>query len=254
MSAPPGGGGDRIRIEGDRVLRPARWWTPTVHTLLDHLRSVGFTRVPRPLGIVDGTEILELIPGDSGNGARARIVPDAGLRALAVLLRDFHQAAAGFVPPAGARWAVPAETPVAAGQLATICHGDFGAWNVVWHGLQPVGLLDFDFARPGAALSDVAYALEFAVPFRPDVDVRHYGFDTVPDRRRRIEIFAEAYGLDSTAGLVDAVIARQWASVRQVQALAAAGVEPQRTWVADGVAASAEQVRWTEEHRALLES
>ena len=40
-----------------------------------------------------------------------------------------------------------------------VCHNDFGPWNVVWRRGEPVGLLDWDFAGPGAALDDVAYAL-----------------------------------------------------------------------------------------------
>lgn len=57
--------------------------------------------------------------------------------------------------------------------------------------LSAVGLVDWDFAHPGPALEDVAYAVEYLAPFRSDAHaVRWHGFSTAPDRRRRIEVFA----------------------------------------------------------------
>src|SRR4051812_40303661 len=112
-----------IRIVGDRVYRPAGWWTPTVHALLGHLHEVGFTRVPVPLGVIDGQEVLRFIPGESGAAGWRQVVPEPGLRAFAGLLRDYHQATAGFVPPPGACWALT-DGPAHGG--AVICHGDFG--------------------------------------------------------------------------------------------------------------------------------
>ena len=52
------------------------------------------------------------------------------------------------------------------GQL--VRHGDFGPWNIVWDGVTPVGLLDFEYARPGDPLDDVAERLRVlrAVPGR----------------------------------------------------------------------------------------
>lgn len=239
-------------IAGDRVHRPVGWWTPTVHALLEHLHDVGFDRVPRPLGVVGDREVLTMIPGDSGAAGWSRVVPDEGLRAFARLLRDYHEAVRGFVPPPDARWALSYPRPATG---AVVCHGDFGPWNVVWDGLTPVGLLDFDFAGPADPRYDVAYALEYVAPFRPDADaVRWLGFATPPDRRRRIEVFAEEYGLPDTGGLVDAVIDRQRLDAVHVAALAARGLEPQRTRVENGgLDELADRVRWSRANRALVE-
>ncbi|MEV4416841.1 aminoglycoside phosphotransferase family protein [Catellatospora sp. NPDC049609] len=243
----------RVTTVGDRVHRPAGWWTPTVHALLHHLRDVGFTRAPEPLGVVDGQEVLGFIPGASGAAGWQRVVPEAGLRALARLLREYHQAVAGFVAPADARWAL-ADGPARPGQV--ICHGDFGPWNVVWDGLTPVGLIDFDFAQPGDALDDVAYALEYVAPFRDDVHaMRWQGFDSPPDRARRIAVFAEEYGLATVDGLVEAVIRRQTTTAVHVRALAERGLEPQRTWVAQGFCDElADRVQWSTDNQALFTS
>lgn len=238
---------------GDRVYRPAGWWTPTVHALLEHLHGVGFTCVPRPLGVVGGEEVLGFIPGESGPAGWARAVPEDGLRALARLLRDFHQAAAGFVAPDGARWAL-SDRPTRPGQV--ICHGDFGPWNVIWDGPRPVALVDFDLAQPGDALDDVAYALEYLVPFRDDAQaIRWQGFTAPPDRARRIEVFAEEYGLPGSTGLVDAVIRRQQLTGHHIRILAEHGLEPQRTWAAEGFYEElASRVQWSRDNLALFTS
>jgi hypothetical protein len=125
----------------------------------------------------------------------------------------------------------------------------------VWRGEEPIALLDFDFAGPGDPMLDVSYALEYAAPFCDDEEcVADHAYPEPPDRRRRIEIFAEAYGLSGTAGLVDGVIDRQELDIHHVRTLAARGFEPQRTWVRGGVLEElADRVRWSKEHRSLLE-
>ncbi|MFF3853542.1 hypothetical protein [Micromonospora sp. NPDC002575] len=70
----------RIMVVDDRVYRPAGWWTPTVHALLEYLHGVGFTCIPKPFGVVDGTEVLGFIEGESGAVGWQRAVPEAGLR------------------------------------------------------------------------------------------------------------------------------------------------------------------------------
>ncbi|GAA1348212.1 aminoglycoside phosphotransferase family protein [Saccharothrix algeriensis] len=242
--------GEREIVVADgRVSRPAGWWSPVVHAFLEHLRGVGFDRAPRPLGFDGDREVLTHISGDSGAEGWSRVVPEEGLRGFARLLRDFHEASRGFVAPEGAEWALPPDEA-----SGVVCHGDFGPWNVVWDGSTPVGLLDFDFARPGDPVDDVAYALEYVAPFRADAEALHWHrFTTPPDRRARIETFAGAYGLADTDGLVDAVIRRQERTVRDVAALAARGVEPQRSWVESGVLTTLRQrAEWSRAHRHLV--
>jgi len=224
-----------------------------VHALLNHLHGVGFTRVPKPLAVMGDQEVLGFIPGDSGADGWRRVVPEAGLRALAWLLREYHEAVGDFVAPPDARWAL-ADGSAGPGQV--ICHGDVGPWNVVWDGLVPVGLVDFDFAQPGAALDDVAYAVEYTAPFRDDVQaMRWQGFDTPPDRTRRIAIFAEEYGLPTVDGLVDAVIRGQERAEERVRASADLGLEPQRTWVAQGFGDELiARAQWSKRNRALFTS
>jgi hypothetical protein len=94
---------------GDTVRRPTHPWSATAHELLRHLEDVGFPYSPRLLGIdAEGREVLTYIEGESGGAGWARVVDDAGLVAMAHLLRDYHEAVRGFRPAAGTTWAAHA--------------------------------------------------------------------------------------------------------------------------------------------------
>jgi aminoglycoside phosphotransferase (APT) family kinase protein len=74
-----------------------------------------------------------------------------------------------------------------------VCHGDYGPWNLVWQGTKPVGILDWEYAHVAPAREDLAYALEYVVPFRGDYEcLRWLRYPAPPNRRRRLERFAEA--------------------------------------------------------------
>jgi hypothetical protein len=104
-------------------------------------------------------------------------------------------------------------------------------------------------------MHDVAYALEYVAPFRDDADcLRWLHYPAPPDRRSRLEVFCSAYGLTSTAGIVDAVIARQQDNAALVHRLAEQGHEPQATWVSDGLLTELDnRIEWSKAHRHLVE-
>ena len=216
----------RIVRVGDTVRRPAGWWTPAVQLLLQHLHDVGFPYSPRPGGIdSQGREVVSYIPGESGAIGWYRIHSDQGLRRFASLLRDYHEAVRDFRPSPDLEWALRPTEPT-----EVVCHNDFGPWNLVYDGDEPVGIIDWDFAAPGPCRNDIAYALEYAVPFRDDVTAQSWHhFGEAPDRLARLEVFADAYGLTSTVGLVDDVVERQHLTMAHVEELAGNGLEPQAT-------------------------
>jgi len=174
----------RVVRLGDTVRRPTYPWSPAVHALLGHLKDAGFPYSPRVLGIdKEDREILTYLDGQSGRHGWANVVNDAGLVTVARLLRDYHDAVAGFRPPKGLSW-FTGETGLGDDEL--ICHGDFGPWNIVWRDERPVGILDWDYARPANRLHDVAYALEYIAPFRDDAEcLRWLRHPEPPDRRHR---------------------------------------------------------------------
>lgn len=244
--------GRQVILHGNTVTRPTGWWTSAVHALLKHLEAGEFPYSPRVIDIDDrGREVLTFIPGLSGKDGWARIVDEHGLSRFAMLLRAYHDAVRTFHPSPDAVWACDNEDPQ---NSDLICHGDFGPWNIVWQENQPVGILDWDFAGPGPAIDDVAYALEYAVPFRDDeTALRWLCYDRPPNRHRRMELFANAYGLPNTHGLVEQVARRQRLDITRVRSLAERGLEPQATWVRNGYLDQLQtRVNWTEQQHPLF--
>lgn len=103
----PLGGGNvnagvvRVGDTVHRVMNPA---SPTVHGLLRHLEARGFGGCPRFLGVDERErEVLTFLPGEVG------FMPflwesEEPLLAAARLLRAYHDAAVGYVPPPDAVW------------------------------------------------------------------------------------------------------------------------------------------------------
>ncbi|MCT9075474.1 phosphotransferase enzyme family protein [Streptomyces fulvoviolaceus] len=176
-----------VRV-GDTVRRPAGPWTPAVHALLGHLHEVGFRSVPRPLGIDErGREVLSFMPGDVIWPDRfAFVEPPERLARVARLIRDFHDAAKDFTPPADARWNVL--FPVEGADLIT--HGDLAPWNLVVGGEDQWAFIDWDNAGPGTRLWDLAYAIHGFVPLSAHPHWQR------ADAADRLRVFADAYGLD----------------------------------------------------------
>lgn len=120
-----------VRI-GDNVRRPARPFTATIRAFLAHLHESGFTAAPVPLGLDDqGREVLSFVPGDGPREPLpAETATDEVLIALATLIRGLHDAAAGWIPPAGAVWGgLPGAAAVAVapadGEPELVSHRDY---------------------------------------------------------------------------------------------------------------------------------
>jgi hypothetical protein len=245
---------DRLLIRAGHVVRhPLHPWSAATRMLLRHLEAVGFPYSPRIVGHEDGADLLSFIPGASGVDGWAPVVDEEGLAACARLLHAYHQAVAEWRPAVDPTWFDGSVGTGSPGEL--VCHGDFGPWNIVWNCTTPVGLLDFEYARPGDPLDDVAYALEYVVPFRDDATcLRWHRFTQPPDRRRRLNVFAKAYGLASVDGLVDRVIMSQRAQVELVRRLADRGDPRQVDLVAAGYLLELqERVQWSVAHSHLME-
>jgi hypothetical protein len=239
-----------VMLVDGTVRRRPRWWTESVHHLMSYLTESGFAACPRPLGFdPQGRETLTSLEGDSGRVAGRRVSSLIALAAFASFLREFHDAVVDYVPPADADWALPRTTDA---PPTGMCHGDFAPWNVVWSGETPVGILDFDLAHRARSEDDVAYALAYSVPFRNDEDTkRMLAVDEVPDRRERITVFADAYGIP-VEGLVDRVVARQWKYVHDVEHLRHRGLVTRWTST-ESIAQGHEIASWVDEHRSLFE-
>lgn len=192
-----------VRV-GDTVRRSVDRWSPAVHELLRHLEQTGFDGSPRFLGMDHrGREMLSWMDGSPASRPwPAALLVDSGLRRFARLLRRFHDAVAGFEPAAELEWWTGIRAP---GPGEIVIHGDLGPWNTIWRDDMPVGLIDWDFAEPALAIVDVAEAAFFATPMRDDAHCRECGFADAPDRRRRLAVFCDEYGMDDRSAVLDAM-------------------------------------------------
>jgi aminoglycoside phosphotransferase (APT) family kinase protein len=77
-----------------------------------------------------------------------------------------------------------------------ICHNDVCLENVVFRDGRAVALVDFDFAAPGRRTHDVAAFARMCVPIDDDVNAARLGWRP-PDRRARLRLVCDAYGLDA---------------------------------------------------------
>src|SRR6185436_14241707 len=154
-----------VRV-GDTVRRSVGPWTPAVHALLRHLERAGFPYSSRVLGFdAKGREVLRYIEGVTGNMPwPAALFTDEAVRDVARLVRGYHDAAASFVPPPGSVWR-NTDRSLTPGEI--VRHGDLGTWNMIWRDGVLVGLIDWDFAEPGLAIIDAAYAAKHIVPRSP---------------------------------------------------------------------------------------
>lgn len=237
---------------GDKVHRPTEFWQPAVHDLLNFLRSVGFKYSPKVLGIDDQSrEVLSYFEGESGKEGWKQITSDEGLIKYAKFLRTYHDAVKDYKPSHSLQWANGAKG-LKPGQV--ICHGDFGPWNIVWSEGEPIGLLDWDLAHPNTPEYDILYALEYSAPFRDDkATLEWHHFKAVPDRKRRVKIFLEAYGTPPIEDVAAKVAAMQREVNQFAKNLAKKGVQPQADWLANGELDRAEdQSRWTEANSHLF--
>lgn len=153
--------GQVVRI-GATVRKPAGPFTDAVDTLLCYLADVGCPGAPRSFGRDEqGRHVLEYVPGELAD--QRSIHPDE-LAGIGRLIREMHDALAGFVPPAGAVWQVVLPVPPTE-PVELVCHHDLAPWNLVL-GERWV-FIDWDSAGPGSRMWDLGYAAHGFVPLAP---------------------------------------------------------------------------------------
>lgn len=201
-----------VARRGETVRRPLRPWSPAVHEYLRHLEAVGFAGAPRLLGVDGDVEVLSYLAGEvaadpewepgKGNPLTAAMRSEESLVAAGALLRELHEAGAGFTPTdAGFQFH---RHPLRPGEVMS--HGDLGPWNTVYRDGTPVAFIDWDACQPVDPLVDVAAAAWAFVPLEPDKQLAETGFDPLPDLGERLRLFADAYGGLDRSRLMPALI------------------------------------------------
>lgn len=215
---------------GNTVRRPVKRWSATIHKLLLHLESVGFTAAPRFLGIDEQQrEILSFCPGETGHAFP--VLPpymwsDAVLTGAARMLRAFHDASQAFAYSAADEWML---TYTGEERVEVICHNDMAPYNVVFNQGLPVSMIDLDTACPGPRIWDMAYTAYTFVPLgqlTPSADGTLTPYTAEQDaatRQRRLALFFQAYGIEPPPNFSEQVVRRLEALCQTIVTGAAAG-------------------------------
>jgi hypothetical protein len=214
---PLGGGNTTVVVRvGDTVRRPVGAWTPAVHDLLAHLESVGFAGAPRVLGIDESDrEVLEFVPGEVGILSASQPLPPwfrtpEACWGIGRWIRDFQSAQQGFVPDPDKPWRRAAGTAIESDQV--VVHHDVSPYNTVRRSDGSLVVLDWDFARPGDRVEDLAWAAWRWAPLMAGCGWHaEYGVEPEEDpaKRRRDNLAALLDGFgpsaDQRAALPDAI-------------------------------------------------
>ena len=139
------------------------------------------------------------------------MLTDEVLVEAAHLLRRMHDITQDFVVPADAQFVVPLPANM---PHEVICHNDFAPYNCVFRDQHIAGVIDFDTATPGTRLWDIAYTVYRFVPLQTDAHCREMGWASLPDRRHRLKLFCDVYGLEDRSALIATVIQRVEALVQ----------------------------------------
>lgn len=217
---------------GDTVRRPAGPHTPFVHSLLDHLKDVGFDGAPRVLGIdEENREILTFIEGyvppDLATWSEEQLVR------AAILIRRFHDATAGSPH---------------AGDEEVVCHDDLSPCNTVFVEGMPSAFIDFDTASPGPRDRDLGYALWMFLDLGPD------GAD-ISTQGHRIRLMCDVYGLDGRFDPIQAIARSQQMTLERSRSrLRAGGSASSVAYARDSVEWIRSEMAWLDAHRDELEA
>lgn len=211
-----------------------------MHALLGHLERQGWSGAPRYLGVDDrGREVLTYTAGHVpwSAGEPEKVSSPRTLRAVGRLVRELHDLTAGTA---------------LAGDHEVVCHNDLSPKNTVYLGegsdAWPVAFLDWDLAAPGERIADVAHACWQYPRLGPDCsDPAAAGL--------LVRAVADGYGLADRSGLVERILRWQEDCWREIEAgVAAEDPRFDRLRDAGTVEAVRAAQRWTEAHRAALES
>lgn len=179
-----------VVLIGDEVRRPMGSHSEFTNAVLRALEAAGFTGAPRFLGLDEqGRERLSYLHGWVPPDLAQDEWTDEQLVAAAELTRGFHDALAG--------------SPLAGGE-ETVCHNDLGPCNTVHVDGLPAAFIDWDTARPGPRVLDLAHAI-----WRWTV-VSHTDALPLSEQVRRTRVTCDAYGDPVDRSCVpDAIVANQ---------------------------------------------
>ncbi|MEV0974282.1 hypothetical protein [Microtetraspora glauca] len=238
----------------DTVLRPAGPWTETVHALLRHLESVGFTGSPRLVGDGYDDQGRDVVTYIDGEFVHPLAWTDEGIWRVGRLLRELHDATASFRPPPDAVWQwwpFHSSDPE-----AIISHRDAGPWHTVARDGLPVAFIDWTSAGPTDRLDEIAATAWWNAQLHDDDVAERHRLPGASVRAAQLRYFLDGYGFPVAErdGLVTRMVEY---AIRDCAAEAIKGRvtpesgDPAPLW---SMAWRARSAAWMLRHRSMLES
>ena len=227
-----GGMINSVYRKGEMVKRPVGSWSPATQQWLIWLQDRGFTGAPRLLQATPNYEIVSYLAGDAILRPWPEpIKQEAWMGELARWLRACHRASRGFnlENQAAFIWGPRESEP-----HTVVCHGDLGLWNCVHQNGQLQGVIDWDLARFGDPLDDLAQVALEAVPLRDSAEA---AFGTTVDRSilyGRLQRLCHDYGACTLERLVQHLLEYLTRIANEISALADEGVQPFVSFVERG--------------------
>lgn len=234
-----GGNVNTVFCKGNVVRRQTSPASHAIHQVLQWLYAHDLQQVPRLLRVTEDNEFLTFLPGkpvlrpwsDEVKGER-------WMTELGDWLRRYHQAITGFELKDEAAFLWGPATPEI-GMI--VCHGDLGPWNCIQKDGVLTGVIDWDLARYGYPLDDIAELALEAVPLRP-LNAGNMDTDTTkPVLWKRLSALCNAYGSVDPSEILHHVPKYIDTISRDIKARAKRGIEPFVSFVEGGIVAELEQ-------------
>jgi hypothetical protein len=228
-----GGFSNVVSRKGDLVRRRTGAQSPAIHQLLTWLRKRGFNRVPSLLEVRPAEEVLSYLPGEPVFRPWAEAVrADRWMAELGTWLREYHSAVSGFTLGLDARFLWGPGRP-AAGMVVN--HGDLGPWNVIRQGERVCGVIDWDMARFGDPLDDLAQLALECVPLKASTADRLGLTPGIGVLHERLRVLCEAYGESDLDSVLSHTVRYLERMAEEIEGLAGRGRSPFVLHVEDGV-------------------
>ena len=182
--------------QGDILIKETGPWAASVHSLLQHLESVGFNAAPKVVETgfdAQGREKLTFILGefiDPGPWSQEACYK------IGVLLRELHQATQSYSPPKDAMWQEWFGRHL--GDPTVFGHCDFASWNIVSRKGLPIALIDWEYAGPVDPLVELAQACWLNAKLHDDIVAEIEDLPSVSVRGEHLKAILDGYMLSSS--------------------------------------------------------
>jgi thiamine kinase-like enzyme len=208
-----GGNISSVAKIGKTVRRNQNKYSNSIHELLKYLEKSNYHFSPRYLGTDEkNREILTYIEGEVGNDPVKNYIRSTDMiTMIAKEMRQFHDQTKEFYKSTNLTWQINYPNT---NENEVICHNDFAPYNTVFRNEEPVGLIDFDMCGPGPINWDIAYSLFTYIPLSSYWEdengktIRYNRNEHMKDRKEKIQVFFESYGIEMTKKIMDMVIFR----------------------------------------------